>query len=316
MRRRPLLAALLLVGLSLGAGAQPALADHSSPVLTYTPKEGPEGTVISFTISGCKEAAQGPQGRPETDITISLFPSSFGGGDQRHFDISADDEQVTGTFTVRTRAEYAASSSGFDGRTLFLGVVCWEGGDTEFDDEFVITDTAPTTTTTPATTATTTSTTLPAAGQPAAGLPAAASPDTQSEAQRSAVEARGRRRVLGTRADREGAADLLVVGGDVEVPLIAATEAAREEADRDVGLRPTLRALGRFLAPGDREADHRPFRALFGGVGEHGAGMVGERRRDRREQRESQQQQGIEQWSSSHEIPPALAPTAGCGAGR
>lgn len=38
VRRRPLRAALLLVGLSLCAGAQPALADHSSPVLTYTPK--------------------------------------------------------------------------------------------------------------------------------------------------------------------------------------------------------------------------------------------------------------------------------------
>ena len=181
VRRGPLLSALLLLGLSLFSAVPPAFADHSSPVLTYAPKEGPEGTVISFTIAGCKEAAEGPQGQPERDITISLFPSSFAGGDQQHFDIAADDEQVSGTFTVRTRAQYAASASGFDGRTIFLGVVCWEGGDTGFDAEFIITDTAQTTTTTTATT-TTTSTTLPAATQPPAG-----SPDTQSEAQVSAA---------------------------------------------------------------------------------------------------------------------------------
>ena len=60
MRRGPLLAALLLLGLSLFAAVPPAFADHSSPVLTYTPREGPEGTVISFTIAGCKEAAEDP----------------------------------------------------------------------------------------------------------------------------------------------------------------------------------------------------------------------------------------------------------------
>jgi hypothetical protein len=181
MRRTPLLSFVLLsfvlLSLSLLVVAEPAFADHSTPVLTYTPQQGPEGTVITFTIAGCKEAAQGPAGRPETDITISLFPSSFGGGDQRHFDIAADDEQVGGSFTVGTRAQYAASASGFDGTTLFLGVVCWEGGDTGFDDEFIITDAAqpePATTTT-----TTTSTTT----RPTVPQPQTASPDTQSQAE-------------------------------------------------------------------------------------------------------------------------------------
>ena len=172
MRRMPLLSFVLL-GLSLLVVAEPALAEHSTPVLTYTPQQGPEGTVITFTIAGCKEAAQGPAGRPEADITISLFPSSFAGGDQRHFDIAADDEQVTGSFTVGTRAQYAASASGFDGRTLSLGVVCWEGGDT--GDEFIITDAPQPEPTVTTTTSTTTRPTVPQAQT--------ASPDTQSQAQ-------------------------------------------------------------------------------------------------------------------------------------
>ncbi|HEX2272940.1 MAG TPA: hypothetical protein VHG90_03590 [Acidimicrobiales bacterium] len=171
MRRGPLVGLVfLLVAASLVWAGAPAFADHSRPVVTYSPKEGPEGTVISFTVAGCKEAAQGPQGRPETDLTISLFPSSFGGGDQRHFDIGEDDEQVSGTFTVRTRAQYAASASGFDGRTLSLAAVCWEGGDMVFGGEFIITD-APAAAPAPS-----------PAPAPVAPAPAA-SPDTESQAQ-------------------------------------------------------------------------------------------------------------------------------------
>ena len=178
VRRGPLFAVIVsLAGVSLFSASPPAFAEHSQPVLTYSPKEGPEGTVISFTISGCKEADPGPSFRPEVDISISLFPTSFAGGDQRHFDITTDDEQVSGTFPVRTRAQYAASASGFDGRTLSLLAICWEGGDTrrpDGGDQFIITDApapAPAPAPTPAP--------APSPPQPAS----AARPDTESQAQ-------------------------------------------------------------------------------------------------------------------------------------
>lgn len=156
--RRALLA-LFSAGLAFLPSAVSAQSG-GDVTLTINPTQGPVGTAINFTVTGCPAVADGPDGR------VFLLYGNFSGGPQVNPTANFEGSPASGALTV------TAPPAGFSNNDIDVIADCFanpgaEAGDSE--KTFTMTGSAATTTTTTSTTATTsggsrsTTTTTPSA---------------------------------------------------------------------------------------------------------------------------------------------------------